>query len=143
MSGGKGVTGETSSRAVMNVQRDIDDEQAAVIDQRIGQGFAFLRDVLAAPSIVDEIPSGSTLAYHDVAIGQGEVRLTAFHAPDSDRWGVRVTGQTGLQRDALAFLWALQPVLRDVTWETAVVAFASLEAALQRVTQEQSSAAGA
>jgi hypothetical protein len=125
----------------MSGQRNISDEQAAVIDQRIGQGFAFLRDVLVGPSIMDEIPSGSTLAYHDVAIGQREVRLTAFCAPDSAGWGVRVTGQTGLQRDALAFLWALQPVLRDVTWETAAAAFAALEAALQRVTPEQASAA--
>jgi hypothetical protein len=127
----------------MSVQRDIDDEQAAVIDQRIGQGFAFLRDVLASPAILDEIPSGSTLAYRDVAMGQGEVRLTAFRAPDSAGWGVRVSGQSGLERDALVFLWALQPVLRDVTWETVAAAFASLEAALHRVTPEQASAAGA
>ena len=126
----------------MSVQPDIGDEQAREIDHRIGQGFAFLRDVLADPSIVDEIPSGSTLAYRNVAIGQGEVRLTAFHAPDSVGWGLRVSGQSGLQRDALAFLWALQPVLQGVTWETTAAAFAALEAALQRVIQEYASAAG-
>jgi hypothetical protein len=126
----------------MSGQRDIDDEESRAIDTRLGQGFAFLRDVLADPSLVDEIPSGATLSYRDVAIGQGEVRLTAFRAPDSVRWAVRVSGQRGVQRDTQAFLWALQPVLRDVTWETAEAAFAALEAALQRVTREHASAAG-
>jgi hypothetical protein len=75
----------------MSVQRDIDDEQAAVIDQRLGRGFAFLRDVLTGPGMLDEIPSGSTPVYRDVAKRHGEVKLIAFRAPDRAGWGVRVS----------------------------------------------------
>jgi hypothetical protein len=115
---------------------DIDDEQAKVIDRRLRQGFAFLRDVLDNPSIVDEIPSGSTLAYRDVAIDQGEIRLTAFRTQGSSHWRVRVTGFSGEQGITPGtFLWTVQPLFLSATWDSAEAAFDAFEATLQRVAQ--------
>ncbi|MDQ3227630.1 MAG: hypothetical protein M3Q50_13495 [Chloroflexota bacterium] len=73
---------------------EIDDEQAEAIDRNLALGFAFLRDVLHRPEIVDEIPSGSTLAYRAILLPPFEldVRLTAFRPRRARRWGVRVTG---------------------------------------------------
>ena len=73
---------------------EIDDEQAKVIDRNLALGFAFLRDVLHRPEIVNEIPSGSRLAHRDIHLPSFDTtaRLTAFRPRRSRRWGVRVTG---------------------------------------------------
>ena len=74
---------------------EIDDEQAIVIDRNLALGSAFLRDVLHRREIVDEIPSGSTLAFRTISLPASalpSVRLTAFRPRRSRRWGVRVTG---------------------------------------------------
>lgn len=75
--------------------RDLTPEQEATIDQRMGQAFDFLRDVLADPTILDDIPGGATLRFSEVTIGETTFHLTAF--PDegaeffSPRWTARVT----------------------------------------------------
>lgn len=72
---------------------NIDPERAALITKRMGQAFAFARDVIDAPSILDEIPDGSMLLFRDVEFQGEQVRLTAH--PTSDRpgwWTARVTG---------------------------------------------------
>ena len=40
----------------MSDSDDIDDAQATQIDQRLGQAFAFVRDMVDAPAVLDEIP---------------------------------------------------------------------------------------
>jgi hypothetical protein len=128
----------------MNEQDDSDEAQAAVIDQRIGQGFAFLRDVIDDPTVVEAIPTGASLRFRDVAIAQGQVRvqvrLTAYRAPEDRRWGARVTGFTSefvpwasafvdrLARDSAGFAV-------DATRGTAEAALDALEAELRDAAQ--------
>lgn len=50
----------------MSYSDDIDDAQAALIDRRIGQAFAFVKDVIDNPQLLDEIPDGSELGFADV-----------------------------------------------------------------------------
>ncbi len=47
---------------------EVDDEQAEVIDRNPALGSAFLLDVLRRPEIVDDIPSGSTLAHRAITL---------------------------------------------------------------------------
>jgi len=84
----------------MSTRPDIDDTQAELIDQRIGQTFAFLRDVLANPAVVEKIPSGATLRHRDVALDREQVvvRLTAYQAPPMPAWAATITGATGGRR---------------------------------------------
>jgi hypothetical protein len=71
----------------------IDDVQAALIDQRIGQAFAFVHDVIAAPGILEEIPDGSELVFRDVAFRGVSLRLTAhLSGLRPHHWTARVTG---------------------------------------------------
>ena len=81
----------------MSKLHDVDDAQAAVIDQRIGQGFAFLRDVLAHPALTEQIPTGATLRHRDVALDREPivVRLTAYQAPAMATWAALVSGIEG------------------------------------------------
>jgi hypothetical protein len=77
----------------MSQHDDIDDARAALIDQRIGQSFEFLGDVIEDPRLLDAIPDGSRLAFRDVTIRGVRFRLTAYQAPERrDRWGALVTG---------------------------------------------------
>lgn len=79
----------------MSQHDDIDDARAALIDQRIGQLFDFLGDVIDDPLLLDAIPSGSTLAFRDVEIRGFRFRLTAYQAPGArDQWSALVTGYT-------------------------------------------------
>ena len=117
---------------------EIDDEQAKVIDRNLALGFAFLRDVLHRPEIVDEIPNGSTLAYRAISLSQFDltVRLTAFHPRRSRRWGVRVTGigefgSPPLDRPTTRWLYSIAPLVEHATWASADEAFAAVERALQ------------
>lgn len=77
---------------------DIDPAQAKVIDQRIGQGFTFLRDVLDRPGLLEKIPSGATLRFRDVALFQGQVllHLTAYQTPAMPAWAATITGGEGV-----------------------------------------------
>jgi hypothetical protein len=62
----------------MTDRRDIDPEQAAQITERIGQTFNFVRDAIANPRMLEEIPSGSMLRFRDVFSEGQRIRLTAF-----------------------------------------------------------------
>lgn len=64
----------------------IDPERAALITKRMGQAFAFARDVIDAPSILEEIPNGSMLLFRDVEYHGEQVRLTAHPSPDRPGW---------------------------------------------------------
>jgi hypothetical protein len=46
---------------------DIDDVQAALIDRRIGQAFAFARVAVDDPAIMDVFAEGSDLSIEDIA----------------------------------------------------------------------------
>ena len=79
----------------MNEPDGISDKQAAQIDQRLGQGFAFLRDVVDDPRLLIVVPDGSTLFFRDVEIPGHQIRLVAYRIPDADnRWAARMTGST-------------------------------------------------
>lgn len=79
----------------MSDQHPYTPEQEAQITQRIGQAFDFLSDVLADPSILDDIPTGATLRFGEVLIGKTVVHLTAYLESSSqaigDQWTARVT----------------------------------------------------
>ncbi len=81
----------------MSRRPDIDDAQAELIDQRIGQTFTFPRDVLANPALVEKIPSGATLRHRDVSLDRDQVvvPLTAYQAPAMASWAAIVTGVDG------------------------------------------------
>ena len=122
---------------------EIDDEQAKTIGLNLALGFAFLRDVLHRPEIVDEIPSGSTLAYCAIslpAFGLPSVRLTAFRLRRSRRWGVRVTGigEFGsplFDRPEARWLYSILPLVEHATWASADEAFAAIERAMQNASE--------
>jgi hypothetical protein len=81
----------------MSTLPDIDEAQAATVDQRIEQGFAFLRDALDHPEMLTEIPDGATLRFRDVALDWPHVvvRLTAYQTPAMPAWAATITGATG------------------------------------------------
>lgn len=80
----------------MSQYDDIDDARAELIDQRIGQSFDFLGDLIDDPRLLDAIPDGSRLAFRDVVLGGFLVRLTAYRPPDArDQWTALVTGGRG------------------------------------------------
>ena len=123
---------------------DVDEERAAVIDRTLSLSFAFLADVIEHPGLLSEIPGGAKLAFHTMILPDGEnVRLTAFRPRQSRRWHVRVTsGGNAEQRDQAwwrerPFLWQMQPLIESATWESAASAFAALDEALRRGTEEQ------
>ena len=110
---------------------DITPEQAAMIDQRLGQAFAFLRDVLNHPDILEEIPDGATLRHRDVVLPESglQVRLTAYRTQGTPHWSATVTG---ISANA-----AHKPVLpvMQASGATPEAAFDVLEAELLRVTE--------
>lgn len=114
---------------------ELDDEQVARIDRNLALGFDFLRDVLRDPGLTDDIPSGSTLAFRSFRLQPGiALRLTAFRAPRSRRWGVRVTG-VGEPYDAwmpIASRWifSIQPLVQHASWPSEEEAFAAVEGAV-------------
>ena len=123
---------------------EIDDEQAKAIDRNLELGFAFLRDVLHRPEIVDEIPSGSTLAYRAILLPSFDltVRLTAFRPRRSRRWGVRVTGvgdfgAPPFDHPAARWLYSILPLVEHATWASADEAFAAVERALQNASDAE------
>jgi hypothetical protein len=72
---------------------ELTEEQVATIELRLDQAFAFFRDVLESPALLEEIPDGSMLRFSDVMIGDAAFRLTAY--PDAGpnwAWTAKVTG---------------------------------------------------
>jgi hypothetical protein len=106
-------------------------EQAAMIDQRLGQAFAFLRDVLDNPGVLEEIPDGAMLRHRDVVLPETGVyvRLTAYRTEGAPHWSATVTGISvnGAHAPAL-------PVIQ-VGGTTPEAAFDALETALLRLTE--------
>jgi hypothetical protein len=124
---------------------EIDEEQAKAIDRNLALGFAFLRDVLHRPEIVDAIPSGSTLVYRAIPLPPFEltVRLTAFRPRRTRRWSVRVTGigefgAPPFDRPAVRWLYSILPLVEHATWASADEAFAAFERALRTPTTPNS-----
>lgn len=123
---------------------EISDEQAEVIDRNLALGFAFLRDVLHHPEIVNEIPTGSRLAHRTLQLPSLEldVRLTAFLPRQSQRWGVRVTGmgepgEPVVDGQAVRWLTSIAPLVEHATWASADEAFVAVERALQSASDVQ------
>ncbi len=79
----------------------IDPERAARITRRMAQAFAFARDVIDAPRLLEEIPDGSTLLFRDIEYCGEQVRLTAHPSPDRlGWWTARVTGPAQLATES-------------------------------------------
>jgi hypothetical protein len=121
---------------------ELTEEQVALANQGIEQFGAFLRDVVRQPEIVNEIPSGSTLAFYTLTLPDDwqPVRLTAFRPRRTKRWDVRVT-DTGNLDDTLTYprampdwLLSIVPLMQSASWESADEAFAAINEALQRAT---------
>ena len=92
----------------MNDSDDVNDAQAAQIDQRLGQAFAFMRDMIDAPAVLDEIPDGTRLFFRDVVWQGQQLRLTAH--PSSERpgwWTARITGPAEIALRSMR--WAPPP----------------------------------
>lgn len=136
----------------MSTLPDSDDTRDERIDRRIGQTFAFLRDVLAHPSLVEKIPSGANLRHRDVALDREHVvvRLTAFQAPTMATWAAIVTGVDGASQRATsnpntwhmhdARGWHVHPgrgqrVVVDAEGETSEAALDALEARVRRAVE--------
>jgi hypothetical protein len=76
---------------------DVDETTVTLVDRRLAQGFQFMRDVLENPALNELIPDSAELVFRDVPIGEVDVRLTAYLAPDgADRWEARITGPAEL-----------------------------------------------
>jgi hypothetical protein len=72
---------------------ELTEGQVATIERRLDQAFAFFRDVLENPELLEEIPDGSTLRFSEVMIGDVTFQLTAY--PDIGPnwvWTAKVTG---------------------------------------------------
>jgi hypothetical protein len=72
---------------------DIDEATVTLVDRRLAQGFQFMRDVLENPALNELIPDSVELVFRDVPVGEVDVRLTAYPAPNgAHRWEARITG---------------------------------------------------
>lgn len=60
-------------------------------DRAITQAFAFLRDVIDDPGVIDAIPDGASVAIRECSIGGHRIRLVAAQAPDGGSWEARAT----------------------------------------------------
>lgn len=79
----------------------IDPDRAALITKRMAQAFAFARDVIDAPRLLEDIPDGATLLFRDVEFQGEQVRLTAHSSPDRPGWWTaRVTGPAQLATES-------------------------------------------
>ena len=68
-------------------------KRAELITKRMAQAFAFARDVIDAPVLLEEIPDGATLRFRDIEFRGEQMRLTAHPSPDRPGWwAARVTG---------------------------------------------------
>ena len=119
---------------------ELSDEQAAEVDHGIERFGEFMRDVLRQPTIVDDIPDGSTLTLRRLILplDSQPVRLTAFRPKQAERWSIRVTG-FGDQESAPEYPRAMPdwivsiiPLVQNATWESSDDAFSAIEEALQR-----------
>jgi hypothetical protein len=122
-----------------------DDIHADVINARLGQDLAFLREVLDNPLLVKIIPPGSVVRHREVGLDHDRVsvRLTAYKSPAEDTWSATIAGFGG--RTARA-MWTADHDRRSVTHglqpthqhlfvsnrETAKAALDALEADLRR-----------
>jgi hypothetical protein len=84
-------------------EHDIDEAEAAIITQRIGQTFGFVRDVLDNPALLEIIPDKSRLVFRDIIVKEIGLRLTAFPSPaHPGMWEARITGPPELAKRAQA-----------------------------------------
>lgn len=121
----------------------LSDEQVALADQGIAQLGAFLRDAVRQPETLNEIPSGSALAFHTMALPDEwqPVRLTAFQPQHDSRWSVRVTGFGDQEtspvypRGMPDWIVSIIPLMQSAAWESPDDAFAAIEEALQRASE--------
>jgi hypothetical protein len=123
---------------------EIDEAQAALIDQRLAQFGSFMQNVLRHPEIAEAIPTGSTLAFHDVQglVEQTPLRLTAYRPPGATRWSVLLADAPRVSKGLSTvppqgFLWVVQPLVQHATWASAEEAFTAVDEALQRATELQ------
>lgn len=77
----------------MNSRRDFDPAETAQVAERIDRFFAFMRDAIDDPRIIEAIPNDSELTFRDVVRRGRTMRLTAYLPKHPGaRWGARVTG---------------------------------------------------
>lgn len=82
--------------------QSIPPERAKLIGKRIAQAFAFARDVIDAPVLLEKIPDGSTLLFRDVMFQGLSLRLTAHPSQNHPGWWTaRVTGPAELASASL------------------------------------------
>jgi hypothetical protein len=107
----------------------IDDERAALISQRIGETFDFVRDVIEDPAILEEIPDGSEIDIRHVMIDSHVYHIVAFRSEsDSERWIARTTGRSIVDDSSDRRLSMLIRLESDIS---AKAAMDSVESALQ------------
>lgn len=81
----------------MTKQHIIDAAEAALISRNIRDTGVFLEELLADPSSVEQIPSGSTPVFRVIQVLDERFRLTAYRPSRSDdEWPSRVTSRTSL-----------------------------------------------
>lgn len=122
----------------MNEHKTIDPARAAVINQRIGQTFNFMRDVIDDPRLLTVVPAGSTLFFRDVEIPGLQIRLVAYRVPDTEsRWAARMTGsaRTGGNEPGHGYMVPAS-IESDESAEAALDAFAELIVTIARLAQE-------
>lgn len=83
----------------MSTRHVISPSQAAQIEERIGQTFEFVKDVLETPEILEEIPDGAVL-YTRTVDWRGECLHLVAHLAEGEpeRWVARVTAPAHIAR---------------------------------------------
>ncbi len=113
----------------MSERNAIDGKRAALITERIGETFDFMRDVLDDPTILEEIPDGAEIELRNVAIGEHPYRIVAYRSEGNpERWIARTTGQTNLNLARDRRFWVSVQLFSDVSAEAAMD---SVESALR------------
>ena len=113
----------------MRERNAIDDKRAAQITERIGETFAFMRDVLDDPAILEEIPDGAEIELRNVTIGEHGYHIVAYRAESNpERWLARTTGRTNLDLAPHRRFWVSVRLLSGVSAEAAMN---SVESALR------------
>jgi hypothetical protein len=76
----------------MTEQHIYTEEEKALIEERIEQGFTFIQDVLDNPDIIEVVPGGSEFRFQELVTGETTFHLVAFRPQKAheESWVARI-----------------------------------------------------